>query len=252
MFKAVYPNASKLKYVTQSIVKISDEAPFVAKEDGLEVRIASPDKTMLCAIRLPLAAFEEYEVEGTETFIVPSTDLNKIVRRGTRNDVVKFELDKENNALILTLRDKKAGFERVFQLDLIPRPIEGVPISEEIEGGVSVIMSADDFKRILGDLRVLGEEAYFMYDNGKLIVRSEEGTKEYMGEFSEASGLMAISSTKSRVKAKYRTDMLLVTAKPLSAAKQVALTFDADKPIRIEYELAGGGSIVFLILPVTE
>lgn len=251
MFKAVYSNASKMKYVAQAIAKIIDEAPFYATPDSLEVKVLSPDKTMMTIIKIPSVAFDEYSVDGEEFFVVSSMDLNRVVRRGTRNDAMEMELDRENLVLKIVFRDKKSGVERAFLLETRPRPPERVP-EINIELGVTVKMTSDDYRELLGDLKVAGETALFMFQDGRLVVKAGEQQKEYEGVFSEGSPLIYLSSASMKAQAKYSVDMLQATLKPISAAKQVAISFDTDKPMRIEYELAGGGTIIYWLIPRTE
>jgi len=251
LFKAVYSNASKMKYVAQAIAKIIDEAPFYATPDALEVKVLSPDKTMLTIVKIPSIAFDEYNVDGEEFFVVSSMDFNRIIRRCTRNDVMEMELDKERSVLKIVFRDKKTGIERTFLLETRPRPPEQIP-EINIELGVTVKMASDDYRELLGDLKTVGETAVFMVQEGKLVVRTGEQQKEYEGVFSEGNPLIYLSSTAPRVQAKYSIDQLQATLKPISAAKQVTLYFDSDKPLKIEYEIAGGGTIVYWLTPRAE
>ncbi|MGC8953870.1 MAG: DNA polymerase sliding clamp [Desulfurococcus sp.] len=248
MFKAVYPNASKMKYITQAIAKITDEAPIYVTQEGLEVRVLSPDKSMLSIVRIPAMSFEEYSVEGEESFIVASTDLNKIMRRGTRNDVLVMELDRAGNVLNMVFRDRKTGLERVFQLELLPRTPEPVP-ELNIELGVVVKMMAEDYMNIIGDLKTIGEEAIFAYEENKLKISSSEQQKEYVGVFTEGSPLLYLYSSVEKARAVYSIDLLAVTVKPASASKQVTISFDTDKPVKVEYELAGGGQLIYWVVP---
>jgi len=251
LFRAVYSNASKMKYVAQAIAKITDEAPFYATPDALEVKVLSPDKTMMTIVKIPGIAFDEYSVDGEEFFVISSMDFNRIIRRCTRNDVMEMELDKEHSALRIIFRDKKTGLERTFLLETRPRPPEPVP-EINIELGVTVKIASDDYRELLGDLKTVGETAVFTVQEGKLIVKTGEQQKEYEGVFSEGNPLIYLSSTSPRVQAKYSVDLLQATLKPISAAKQVTIYFDNDKPMKIEYEIAGGGTIIYWLTPRVE
>ncbi|RLG91470.1 MAG: DNA polymerase sliding clamp, partial [Thermoprotei archaeon] len=127
MFRASYTATTKFKYIAQTIAKLTDEAPFYATLDALEVRILSPDKTTLTIVKIPSIAFEEYEVDEEKFFVVSSDELNKIVKRGTRNDILIFELDEEKNQLKIIFRNKKTGIERSFVIETKPRTMEKIP-----------------------------------------------------------------------------------------------------------------------------
>ncbi|MEM1825442.1 MAG: DNA polymerase sliding clamp [Desulfurococcaceae archaeon] len=251
LFKASYPSASKFKYVVQALAKVTDESPFYAKIDGLESRVLSPDKTTMIIVKIPSIAFEEYEVSEETGFIVPVADLNKIVRRATRNDSLILEYKPGDEVLKIVFRNKKTSVERVFYVNA--RGIGEEAIQEiKIELSVTARFVADDYKQLIRDLKTIGEEAVFHYKNGKLLVYSHAQHKEYVGEFSEGNPLAYLSSTVDEVKSIYSVSLLEATLKPLQSAKYVTLYFDTDKPAKVEFEIGEGGYIVYWIVPRLE
>lgn len=248
MFKISYPNATLLKKAVQALSKLSDELPFYLTKDSLEIKVLSPDKTMLAVLSLPSIAFEEYFVEEEATFIVSATELRKVIRRATRNDTLQMTLNKEIGELTITLRDKKTGIEREFGVPLIPRPPEPVP-DLQLELSVSFSMLSQDFKDVVGDLKLVGEEALLMYDEGKIIIKSVEQQKEYTCELKEGSPIILLTSSVEKAKASYNIEMLVVATGAAPASKNVIISFDTAKPLKIEYELTGGGKLVYWIVP---
>ncbi|ADV65485.1 DNA polymerase sliding clamp subunit B [Desulfurococcus mucosus DSM 2162] len=247
-FRVVYPNASKMKYITQAIAKVTDEAPIYVTPEAVEVKVLSPDKSMLTIVRIPATAFEEFEAEGEESFMVASTDLNRVMRRGGRNDVLEMKLDREHGVLEAVFRDRKTGVERVFQVEVLPKTPEPVP-ELNLELGVVVKMLSEDYRGIVGDAKSIGEEVVLSFEDGKLTVYSSEQQKEYVGVFSEGSPLLYVYATVDKARASYSVDLLSATVKPVSASKQVTVSFDTDKPAKIEYELIGGGQLIYWVVP---
>ncbi len=251
MFKASYTATSKFKYIAQALAKITDEAPFYVTQDTFEARILSPDKTTMIVLKIPSIAFEEYEVSGEEVFIVPTSELNKIVRRGSRNDILVFEYDSEKGQLKIGFRNKKTGVERSFYIDA--RSGAGESIEElKLDLSVTARFIADDYKQIIRDLKVVGEEAVFHYKEGKLYIYSHAQQKEYRGEFSEGDPLTYLSSTVDEAKAIYSIGLLEATLKPIQSAKYVTFSFDTDKPAKIEFEITEGGYMTYWIVPRVE
>jgi len=251
LFRAVYPTASKFKYIAQTLAKITDEIPFYATPDSLEARILSPDKTTLAILKIPSIAFEEYECDEEKFFVIGADEFNKIMRRGTRNDAAIFELVEEKNIFRIIFRNKKTGVERTFELETKPRAQEKVP-EPELELGVTFRMLTDDYKHIIRDLKIAGEDATFMYKDGKLLIHSMTQQKEYRGEFEQDNPLLYISATVDSARAKYSVGLLESTLKPTQASKTVTISFDTDKPIKIVFELPEGGNIVYWIVPRIE
>ncbi|MEM0001435.1 MAG: DNA polymerase sliding clamp [Desulfurococcaceae archaeon] len=248
MFKALYPNANKLKKLIQALAKLSDELPFYVTNNGIEIKVLSPDKTMLAIATLSSLEFEELSVEEETTFIVSTTELKKIIRRATRNDVVFMTINKESNELVMVFRDKKTGVEREFGIPIIPKPPEPIP-ELQLDLSVSFTMLSHDFKDIVGDLNLVGEEAVFMYENGAIIIKSVEQQKEYECILREGAPLILLTSNVDKARASYNIEMLIVAARAASASKNVTISFDTDKPIKIEYDLAGGGKLAYWIVP---
>jgi len=115
LFRATHPNASKLKKIFQALVKLSDEIPFFVSSSGIEIKVLSPDKTILAVVSLPGMEFEELVVEEETQFIVPTSELKKIIRRASRNDVVTLTINKETGELVMILRDRKQGLKESLE-----------------------------------------------------------------------------------------------------------------------------------------
>ncbi len=248
MFSVRYPNASKLKQVIHALSKISDELQLEVTLESLQLKALAPDKTMMASLVLPSIVFEEYSVEEETKVLVPASELKKVIKRATRNDVAHISLSKEASELSVILRDKKTGLEREFAAPLIPRPPEPLP-ELDVELSVSFSMLSQDFKNIVGDVKLVGDEVELSLANGKITIKSAEQSKEYVCELSEGNPLTFLSSIASSAKATYSTDMLITVARAAGASKQVLISFDTGKPMKIEYELAGGGKLVYWIVP---
>ncbi len=248
VFKVTYPNASKLKRVFQVLVKISDEVPFFATPEALEVKVMSPDKTVMNIFRAPSIVFEEYSVDGEESFIVSGTELKKAVKRATRNDIAVFELDRDGGVLKLTLRDKKTGLERELTVPLIPKPVEPLP-DIQLDLSVTFTMLSQDFKNIIGDLKLIGDEAIFIYEAGKITIISTEQQKEYRCDLTEGNPLILLSSIVEKAKASYSIDLLVEAARAATIAKNVTISFDMGKPMKVEYDIGDGSKLIYWLVP---
>lgn len=247
MFKATYPNASKFKKIIQALVKLSDEIPFYVTSNGIDFKVLTPDKTMLAVVSIPSLEFEELSVEEETSFIVPTTELKKVVRRATRNDSIFLTINKEAGELVMALRDRKTGVEREFGIPIVPRPVEPVP-ELKIDLSVSFTILSEDFKDIIGDLKLVGEAAVFSYENGAVVVKAFEQQKEYSCTLREGAPLIMLTSNVEKASSSYSIDMLVVAARAASASKNVTISFDTGKPMKIEYDL-GGGKLIYWIVP---
>ncbi|KSW12345.1 DNA polymerase [Pyrodictium occultum] len=249
-FRAVYPAATKFKYIVQSIVKVMDEIPFTATHEGLDVRTLTPDKTTMIVMRLPVTTFEEYELtEDKKTFIVPSDELNRIAKRGTRNDLVELKLDEEHRRLEVNFIDKKTGVVRSFYVPLREGVVE--ELSEpQVELTVTARMVADDFKNIINDAKVVSDEVEFSSYEDRMEVYAESAQKRYHGVFRVGELLISLEVEGSTpVKAKYSIDLLKASVKATSAADTVTIQYGEALPMRISFDLPSGGLLIYWVSP---
>ncbi len=249
-FRAVYPNATKFKYIVQTIVKLADLVPFTADEKGLRVVILSPDKTTMTILSLPAESFEEYEVaEGKVEFHLASDELNRVAKRGTRNDKVELVAEPERFKMVFV--DQKSGVTRTFYLQYKEAVAE--PVRElKLDLPVMVRMLASDFKEILRDAKLVGDELVFSVEDGKLVVKSESQQKEYTNIMREGSPLISLSYPEDQeVVARYGLDALQAVVKATSAAEAMTLEFGKDLPMKLTFELPMGGTLIYWVAPRT-
>ena len=248
-FRAVYPNATKFKYIVQTIVKLADLVPFTADEKGLRVVILSPDKTTMTILSLPAESFEEYEVSEKVEFHLASDELNRVAKRGSRNDKVELAAEPERFKMVFV--DQKSGVTRSFYLQY--REAVAEPVRElRLELPVMVRMLASDFKEILRDAKLVGDELIFSVEDGKLVVRSESQQREYTNIMREGSPLISLSCPEGQeVSARYGLDALQAVVKAASAAEAMTLEFGKDLPMKLTFELPMGGTLVYWVAPRT-
>ena len=248
-FRAVYPNATKFKYIVQTIVKLADLVPLTADEKGLRVVILSPDKTTMTILSLPAESFEEYEVSEKVEFHLASDELNRVAKRGSRNDKVELVAEPERFKMVFV--DQKSGVTRSFYLQY--REAVAEPVRElRLELPVMVRMLASDFKEILRDAKLVGDELIFSVEDGKLVVRSESQQREYTNIMREGSPLISLSYPEGQeVSARYGLDALQAVVKAASAAEAMTLEFGKDLPMKLTFELPMGGTLVYWVAPRT-
>jgi len=248
MFRAIYPNAVKFKYIAQTMAKITDDVPFTASEEGLSASVLSPDKTTMTVLSIPSTAFEEFEVDGKTSFIVSSSELNRIARRGTRNNSIEFLLEEEERRLRVSFIDEKTGLTRTFYMQLREGVVE--PLREiKLELPVSVRMLASDFKDLLRDAKIVGDEIELVAEGSRLEARCITQQKEYYNIMEEGAPLISIMNSGEKASARYSLDALQAALKATSAAESMTLEFGQDLPLKLVFELPGGGVLTYWVAP---
>jgi len=247
-FRAVYPSASKLKYIAQTLAKIASEIPFTANENELTVKVLSPDKTTMIILTLPSLAFEEYECSKEVAFIVSADEFNRTVKRGSRNDMLELTLEREYRRLKATFIDRKLGYRRTFYVPLREGVVEKLP-EPKIELPVSVRMVSDDFKNIIKDAKIVGDEIEFIATQDKIEVRTITPQKEYYNILLPDRPLVSMVVREAEVRSTYGIDLLEAALKATSASETVTLEFGSSMPMKIVFDVPGGGTLTYWVAP---
>lgn len=247
-FRVIYPSASKYKYIAQTLAKIADEIPFTASEGGLLVKLLSPDKTTMITLTIPSLAFDEYECSEETTFIVNSDEFNRTIRRGTRNDMLEMILEKEYRRLRIAFIDKKLGYRRTFYVLLKEGVVEKLP-EPKLELPVAVRMISNDFKNLISDAKIVGDEIEFIATSEKLEARVVTPQKEYYNIMKLDKPLISLIVENGEVRATYGIDLLEATLKATSASETVTLEFGSSLPMKLTFDVPGGGTLVYWVAP---
>jgi proliferating cell nuclear antigen len=246
--KFVFPNASKFKNLTQVLSKVVDEAPLFFREDGLYSKSLSEDKTTMVVVTVPSVSFESIEIEEPVALKVNSREFHRILRRGTRNDFLELIVDSSSKVLRIIFRDKKTDVIRAFELPAVFEGIEDIG-EPKVELPVKMEMVASDFKDIIADAKIVGEELLFSYSNDRVVVKAEGMGREYTCELKTGEPLISLSSQVDDAEAKYSVDLLSATMKAASAGSTVSISFGRDLPMKVYFEIPEIGSLVYWVAP---
>lgn len=246
-FKAVYRSASKFKYIVQTIARISDVAPISADDKGVHVRVLSGDKTTLISLDLPVDAFEEYECSEAYFIPVSSDELNKVVRRGTRNDMVEMLFESTERFLNVNLVDVKLNVKRSFKVPLRDIPEQKLP-EPKLKLSVSMRMLTEDLKDLLRDVKVAGDEVEFSAFKEYVEAKCLTPQREYETTLRIDKPLISLAVEKP-ASATYAIDLLETALKATGASDVVTIEFGDQMPIRMTFELPTGGTLTYVVAP---
>ena len=250
MFRLVYSASTKFKYIAQTMAKINDEGTLEVGLAGLKAWIMSPDKTSLSILDMPTTSFDEYNVEEEMRLLVRTDELNKIVKRATRNDDLIFQYNAEEQAIEVELRDRKTGFSRRFLLPIISTsPPEMREI--KLEPTVRMSMVSDDLKAMIQDVKVVADILTFDAREGEVVVRASEAEKEYEWILRPGEALLDLE-VEEPATSSYSRQSMEVAAKPVGAADTVRVSFATDYPVKLEFTFPNGERMDLYIAPSLE
>jgi proliferating cell nuclear antigen len=251
MFRVAYGAASKFKYITQAMAKISDEATVEVSSDEVKFWLMSPDKTSLAIFRIPAVSLDELEVDEETRLVIRADELNKLVKRATRNDVLILEYDPSSTTLKLSLRDRKHEIPRDFELTIVDT--EAPELKEPtFETTTRFVMEASAFKVIVQDAKVVGDVITFeSTENEEIIVSVRGEEKEYTWRLVRGRPLEDIEVIEPS-RASYTRASLEASAKPTGAAERTKLEYATDHPLKIEYSFPNAEKMIIYIAPTIE
>lgn len=250
MIRIVYDAASKFKYVTQALAKINDEGVFVFSPEAVEASILSPDKVTMAILKMPALAFAEFDVDEEIGLLVRLDEFNKIVKRATRNDDLIIEYDPEQQVLRISLRDRKTGVIRQFEVP--STPLDEYKIKEpQAEFAVELQMDSDDFKAIIQDAKVVGDYIVFEAEEDVFRAKAQGEEKYYEWEMREQDPLIMLSVSEPS-RSTYTRQSLEAATKPTGASDVVKLSFSSDFPLKLEFTLKTGEKLYIYTAPSIE
>ncbi len=251
MFRLAYGAASKFKYITQAMAKISDEATLEVAADEVKFWLMSPDKTSLAIFRIPAVSLEELEAEEVTRLIIRTDELNKLVKRATRNDILILEYDPSTLSLTLSLRDRKHEIPRSFELTVVDTNASELK-EPTFETTTRFIMDAKVFKVIVQDAKVVGDVITFeSTENEEVLVTVRGEEKEYTWRLTRGKPLEDIEVDEPS-KASYTRTSLEASAKPTGAAERTKIEFATDHPMKMEYSFPNAEKMIIYIAPTIE
>ena len=245
--KFVFPDAREWKYIIESISTIVDEANFVLSPDGLKLRALDAGRVAMVELYIPANLFKEYNVEQNTKIGVTLEDLNNILKRAKKEDEVWFEA--YAGRLIITLAGR---VERRFKLPITD--ISGQELPEpKLNLTVAAKMMSDTFKDVLEDAELVSETVKINAENGKLLFIAKGDRGEVESKLSIETGSLIEMDAKDKAEAIYGLDFLeKIISKAYKVSDILGLRFATNMPLELTFDIAGGGTLKYLLSPRME
>ncbi|MCD6084083.1 MAG: hypothetical protein J7J20_00925 [Desulfurococcales archaeon] len=248
MFKVTYPDGSKLKKLMQGALKPLSDVPIAVGEGELLIRALSPDKNLLVEITIPQSAFDAFEVSRESNITAERDQLLKAIRRATKRDTVTLKYEEGSRQMTVVLSNSRTGAERSYMIDIMEAGREPVQ-SLYLELPVKFQVASDDFRKIVRDAKLVGEELEFIYKEGSIEVISRSESKEFRQTLMLDKPLYSLESKESMVTSKYDLDLLRSISASFDVADIALVEFGAGLPMKVTLSVEDGSKVVFWIAP---
>lgn len=248
MFKLVYGDGSRFKRILSGVTKPLDAVPIRVSNEGLELRALTPDKNMMLEVVIPGTAFETVEVESETALTLSRDQFLRGIRRATKRDSVTLSYERASRYLRLLLTNIKTGVEREFAVEVSEVATELVePIQVELP--VRFQVSLDDLKRLIGDVKIVGDELELVFRGSSIEVSSVSEGKSYRTVLTLDKPLYRLESKEAMVSSKYDVDYLKTVLSAVSVADLVNVEFGSTLPLKIHVQLEDGTRISAWVAP---
>lgn len=239
--KLVVADAPALKAAIDSIVNLVEEGIFELKKDGVHLKAMDPSQISMISFTMPTSAFAEYQLDVEQKVGLNLSQLASILARGKHGERVELLID-EGRFVVRFLGEKK---RRTFKIPLLE--IGGTIQKEpKINFTSFVKINGDVLKETLKDAKLLSSHVKLMIEKDVFVVdvKGEEG--DVRAEF-ESGGLeVSEIKTEKGAKATFPLQYLEDIVKASSAATQIKINLETDKPLQLEYEVAGARAVYYL------
>ena len=246
--KVTFPVAKELKNIIASTVAFLNEATFVAKEDGLHLLTVDPSRVAVIGLHFGLNSFLEYEANN-ERFTINLEDLKKILSKAKAKDTIVFELDNNNNKLIVSIKGRTT---KKFILPLI-ETVEGEELKTfpELDLPVFAELDAKTFKEIIESAKVISDEIKFLAkpEESMLSIIATGDVKEMRVDLTLNDEPVLSLVVPRKAIAHYGVGHLDKLTKMSNVTDTVILRYDSNKPLHLEFRLADRLKYAVLLAP---
>ena len=245
--RAVFPQAKELKNLIAATVAFLSEGTFKATEEGIHLASLDPSNVAVIILDLYQNAFLDYEVEGEEIFTISLEDLKKILTKAKAKEQVIWELDKEKNRFILTIKGKAT---KKFILPLIESESEPMQ-TPNLDLPIQIEMDAKAFKEIIDSAKVIADEVKFLADpeGPTFSIIAEGELKEMRIDLTPQDETVLTMEIPQKAMARYSVDYLYKLTKVATISDTVVIRFNTNMPVWFDYRLADRFKYSFILAP---
>ncbi len=245
--KAVFPQAKELKNLIAATVAFIPTGTFKATSEGIHLASLDPANVAIVMLDLYPSAFLDYEVDGEEVFTVNLEDLKKILGKAKMRDQVTWELDKEKNRFVMTIKGKTT---KRFYLPLIEAEENSIP-TPELDLPIKVEIDAKAFQEIIDSAKTVSDEVKFVADPSipQLSIVAEGELKEMRIDLTPSDEIVLDMEIPEKAIARYSIDYLYKLTKVATVSDTVVMRYNSNHPIWFDYRLLDRFKYSFILAP---
>ncbi|MGQ9721116.1 MAG: proliferating cell nuclear antigen (pcna) [Candidatus Jordarchaeum sp.] len=247
-FKFAFTDAKLWKNIVDALSGLVDEVVFIADENSLHARAMDPSHVAMVDFELPKSAFSEYKCGGEVKLGINLEDMSRIMRRAGGGDELVLSLDPEKNKLNVTF---KGTSMRTFHIGLLDLSHEETPVPS-IKFNTEIKMTADALKEALKDAEVVSDHVTVEASPKELEISAAGDTGGVEVKLDKSSDALLELNAIENSSAMYALSYLMDMMKAAAASDTVTVQFSTGMPIKLEFNIIGGGRLTYWLAPRIE
>jgi proliferating cell nuclear antigen len=249
MFRLKVADARLLKDMANAISILVDEATFQITPEALRLRAMDPSRVAMVDFEWPKTVFDEYVCTEPSKMCLNISEMLKLLKRAGKEEYVELALDEKTGRLQLRITGK---YTRTFTMPLLEASEEEVP-TPKITFNVRAKATTEGLRRALEDAELVSDHVRIEADGEKLVFQAAGDLMGATIELKKGSDALLDLEAKEPSKATFSLNYLSEIVKAASPTSDiVTLEFSTDMPIKLDFQQAREGKLVFYLAPRIE
>lgn len=249
MFKIKMTDPKLLRDMFSSIAILVDEATFNVDPEGIQLRAMDPSRVAMVDFQWSKSVFDDYQCDQPQKMCVNISELLKLLRRASREEVIEISLNPETARLQISITGR---YTRTFNMPTLEPQEEEVP-TPKITFKVQAKTTTDGLRQAIEDAQLVSDHVRIEADNEKLVLNA---TGDLMGaniELKKGSDSLLDLQVQEPAKATFSLSYLAEIIKAASASSEIAtIQFANDMPIHIDFQQPKEGKLTYYLAPRIE
>jgi len=249
MFTLKVSDAKLLKDMITAISILVDEATFKIEPESLKLRAMDPSRVAMVDFEWPKTIFDEYTCTEPTKMCINISELLKLLRRASKNELVELSLDEKTKRLQIKITGK---YTRNFTMPTLEASEEEVP-TPKISFNIRAKATTEGLHQAIEDAQLVSDHVRIQADAEKIVFHA---TGDLMGatiELQKGSDALLDLEVKEPSKATFSLSYLSEIIKAASATSDIAtLEFSTDMPIKLDFQQTREGKLTFYLAPRIE
>lgn len=238
------------KYLKDSIAIISElvsEARFKITSDAIELVAMDPANVSMVVFKLLSSTFTEYDVKEPVDLAINLNNFKQFLKRAKPNDVVTLSLEKDNKLKIVL----KGASKRTFSLPIIDLEEKEQKIPD-LSFPASVQMNSSVLNECIEDADIVADSVNFIASPNKFTFLAEGDLSHVKVELESNEEIKINVEGNEEIRSKYSLEYLKKMIGGSKLSENVAIYFNKDYPLKLEYKVVDRVQLMFILAPRVE